>query len=240
MSRNWCPPPIPEADDAGDPKVARDLYYKINEMILASYDSSKANSLFAGFLRNRTWQTPTLAVLHSYASIHDPALRQDPRIAYIPDDLLAFWSSMGGQPDPRNDEVQSRLFQHDIAIVKAMHAAHVPLLAGTDTPNPYTYPGFSLHEELQLLVSAGLSPVEALQTATLRAAEFLGIEHLYGSVEEGKVANLVLLDANPLDDIRNTEKIRAVILRGKFLDRPKLDELLARQKISRFGIGVSH
>ncbi len=221
------------ANATEDPKVARDSFYKINEAILSTYDSNKAKGLFEEFARNRTWQTPTLVVLRSYASIHDPALRKDPRIAYIPDDLLGFWSSMGGQPDPRNDEMQLRLFKHDLEIVRAMHTAKVPLLAGTDTPNPFTYPGFSLHEELDLLVSAGLSPMEALQTATLRAAEFLGVEHLFGSVEVGKVANLVLLDADPLEDIRNTQKIRGVIVRGSFLDRPKLDELLARLKLYR-------
>lgn len=220
------------ADDEKDPKVARDLYYKINETILATYDSQKGRGLYEEFARNRTWQTPTLVVLRAYATIHDPSLSKDPRLVYIPNDLLGFWNSMGGQPDPRNDEIQRRLFQRDIAIVNAMHEANVPLLAGTDTPNPYTFPGFSLHEELELLVRAGLSPMEALQTATLRAAQFLGVDRLFGSVEEGKIANLVLLDANPLEDIRNTQKIRAVVLRGMFLDRGKLDELLARQKIS--------
>jgi hypothetical protein len=221
------------ANDAEDPKLARDLYFKINQTILAAYDSKKAKNLFEEFARNRTWQTPTLVVLRSYASIHDPALRKDPRVAYIPDDLLGLWNSMGGQPDPRNDEIQLRLFKHDIDIVKAMHAANVPLLAGTDTPNPYTYPGFSLHEEMELLVSAGLSPMEALQTATLRAAEFLGVERLFGSVEKGKIANLVLLDANPLEDIRNIKKIRGVVLRGNLLDRQRLDELLSHQKLPR-------
>jgi len=74
--------------------------------------------------------------------------------------------------------------------------------------------------------------MEALRTSTLRATEFLGVQHDFGSVEEGKVANLVLLDGNPADDIRNTQKIRAVILRGKFLDRENLDKLLAREKAS--------
>ncbi|HWY44740.1 MAG TPA: amidohydrolase family protein [Candidatus Sulfotelmatobacter sp.] len=114
--------------------------------------------------------------------------------------------------------------------MKAMHAANVPFLAGTDTPNPYTYPGFSLHDELELLVSAGFSPMEALQTATLRATQFLGVDQFLGSVEEGKIANLFLLDANSLEDIRNTKKIRGVVLRGDFLDRAKLDVLLGRQK----------
>jgi len=220
------------ANDTEDPNVARDLFYKINETILATYDPKKAQGLYEEFARNGTWQAPTLVVLRSYASIHDPALRKDPRISYISDDLLGFWKSMGGQPDPRNDEIQMHLFQHDLEIVRAMHAANVPLLAGTDTPNPYSYPGFSLHEELELLVSAGLSPLEALQAATLRAAEFLGVERLYGSVEEGKIANLVLLDANPLEDIRNTQKIRGVVLRGKFLDRTMLDKMLADQRLS--------
>lgn len=105
------------------------------------------------------------------------------------------------------------------------------MLAAGEGKSP-TYPGFSLHEELQLFVSAGLSPMEALRTATLRAVDFLGIQRDFGSVEEGKIANLVLLDANPADDIRNTQKIRGVILRGKFFNRENLDGLLAREKAS--------
>jgi hypothetical protein len=222
-----------QANDEANPKVARDLFYKINQTILATSDTRKARSLYENFARNQTWQTPTLVVLRSYAMIDDPTLRNDPRTAYIPDNLIGFWNSMGGHPDPRNDEIQLRLFKYDVAIVKAMHEAKVPLLAGTDTPNPYTYPGFSLHEELELLVSAGLTPMEALQTATLGAAQFLGINQLFGSVEEGKMANLVLLDANPLEDIRNTKKIQGVILRGHFLDKTKLDDLLTGQRLAR-------
>jgi hypothetical protein len=216
-----------DADNAEDPKIARDLYYKINQAILSSYSKRKAAALFARFASNGTWQDPTLVVLRSYASIHDSASRKDSRLAYIPDDLRKAWDSTGGAPDPRNDEIQQRLFEHDLEIVKAMHVAGVPLLAGTDTPNPYTYPGFSLHDELQLLVTAGLSSKEALETATRRAAQFLGVAQDFGSIEEGKIANLILLDANPLADIGNTTKIRAVILRGKLFDKAKLDELLA-------------
>ena len=216
-----------EADDAEDSNVARDLYYKINQTILSSYDTKKAQTLFRKFASNQTWQTPTLTVLRSYATIHDPAHQKDARLAYMPNELLTFWGSMGGKPDPRNDEVQERLFEHNVEIVRAMHSFGVPLLAGTDTPNPYTYPGFSLPEELQLLVVAGLSPKEVLELATRQAAEFLGVDRDLGSVERGKIANLVLLDANPLTDIGNTKTVRAVIIRGKMLDRAKLDELLA-------------
>ena len=104
--------------------------------------------------------------------------------------------------------------------------AGVPILAGSDTPNPLVFPGSSLHEELELLVEAGLTPLAALQAATIQPARFLGRLDSQGTVETGKVADLVLLDANPLDDIRNTQKIAAVVLAGAYLDRAALDGLL--------------
>jgi imidazolonepropionase-like amidohydrolase len=87
-----------------------------------------------------------------------------------------------------------------------------------------------LHEELALLVQAGLTPMQALQTATIRPAEFLGKLETQGTIQEGKIADLLLLDASPLEDIHNTEKIRAVVLRGKLLDRNVLDELLTKEE----------
>jgi imidazolonepropionase-like amidohydrolase len=107
-----------------------------------------------------------------------------------------------------------------------MQKAGVKILAGTDAPAPFVFPGFALHDELALLVEAGLTPHEALEAATSNAAEFLGALQDSGSIAAGKYADMVVLDANPLDDIRNTQKIRAVILRGKLLDRRALDALL--------------
>ena len=104
------------------------------------------------------------------------------------------------------------------------------MLAGTDMPNPQVYAGFSLHDELGLLVRAGLTPAEALRTATIEPARFLGLADSLGVVAGGKIADLVLLDANPLRDITNTRKIRAVIQGGRVLDRPALDRLLADAK----------
>ena len=114
-----------------------------------------------------------------------------------------------------------------LACSTAMRRAEVPLLAGTDVQNPYVFPGFSLHEELALLVEAGLTPAEALRTATLNPAIFLEATDSLGTVDVGKVADLVLLDADPLIDIRNTTRIRGVLLRGRYLDRRVLDSLLA-------------
>jgi imidazolonepropionase-like amidohydrolase len=103
-------------------------------------------------------------------------------------------------------------------------------MAGTDFLNPYTFPGFSLHDELANLNEAGLTPAEALRAATLNPAIFMNATDSLGTVATGKRADLVLLDANPLDDIHNTQKINAVILNGKLYDRATLDVLIAEEQ----------
>lgn len=107
-----------------------------------------------------------------------------------------------------------------------MHRAGVKILAGTDLGNPYVYPGFSLHDELALLVQAGLTPLEALQTATINPAKFVGKEKELGTIEKGKLADLVLLDANPLESIGNTRRINAVVVNGRYLPQETLRKLL--------------
>ena len=121
-----------------------------------------------------------------------------------------------------------RFVAKELEVVNAMHRAGIPFLAGTDTPpGVYIFPGFSLHEELQRFVAAGFTPMEALQTATLNPAKFLGKENELGTIEKGKLADLVLLDANPLRNIANTQKIAAVIVNGRYLSRAELDKMLA-------------
>jgi imidazolonepropionase-like amidohydrolase len=107
-----------------------------------------------------------------------------------------------------------------------LNEAGVVLLAGTDVGIPALVPGISLHEELELLVGAGLTPLEALRTATIHPARVLGLADSLGSVEMGKLADLVLLDADPLVDIRNTQRIRAVVADGRVYRRADLDRLL--------------
>ena len=125
------------------------------------------------------------------------------------------------------DSAAKKVFQKELEIVGAMRKAGVPILARTDTGNPFCFPGFSLHEELALLVIAGLTPVEALRSATLNPAKFFGLDKTLGTIEQGKIADLVLLNANPLEDIRNTQRINAVIANGRFFDRKALDKMLA-------------
>jgi imidazolonepropionase-like amidohydrolase len=186
-------------------------------------------------VRNGTWHTPTLVLLQGFA--HGDDFAQDPRIANMP-------RVMRDTAHPRQKfymqdlspeayaaleiRVQALLGRYK-KLVGDMHRAGVEFLAGTDTSvsNPVLI-GYGLHEELALLVDSGLTPMEALQTATRNPARFFGMLDQMGTVEVGKAADLVLLDADPLKDIRNTQKIRAVVMRGHYYSRADLDAMLAR------------
>jgi imidazolonepropionase-like amidohydrolase len=134
-------------------------------------------------------------------------------------DISKSWST-----DPVAD--REKFVQAELKMVGEMKRAGVPILAGTDTAaGVRVYPGFSLHDELGLLVQAGLTPMEALQAATLNAGKFLGLADT-GTIEKGKRADLVLLDASPLEDIGNTRKIQGVVLGGRYFSRADLDRLL--------------
>jgi imidazolonepropionase-like amidohydrolase len=145
--------------------------------------------------------------------------------------VLERWKKMAVQNAAiaklQDSTVREALMAQSERVVGEMQSAGVKILPGTDTAAPFVYPGFSLHEELALLVRAGLTPMQALQTATVGAAEFMGKSATQGTIEKGKAADLVLLDADPLADIHNTSRIAAVVIRGKLLDRGALDELLS-------------
>jgi hypothetical protein len=203
--------------------------------LLQSYSDEQAAALIAKFMHNQTWQVPTLILLRNdaYPTPETDASR-DPRRKYIPLKVLANWEKGARDRDkgatPEEFALRTRLMAASLRIVGKMNAAGVPLMAGTDTTAPFVFPGSSLHEELALLVQAGLTPMQALQAATKLPAQFLGKLQTQGTVEGGKFADLVLLDANPLEDIHNTQKIRSVILRGKLLNRIVLDEQLAKEE----------
>ena len=213
--------------------VNRELAWQIE--LLQSYSDEKAAEVIAKFHRNQTWQVPTLILLRNDAfPTPETEPSHDARQKYIPLQVLANWEKGTKDRDKgataEEFSLRSRLMQASLRIVGKMNAAGVPVMAGTDTTAPYVFPGSSLHEELALLVAAGLTPMQALQAATKRPAEFLGKQQTQGTIEQGKIADLVLLDADPLADIHNTQKINAVILRGKVLDRKALDEVLAKEE----------
>jgi tetratricopeptide (TPR) repeat protein len=212
-----------------------EAYRSFANKTLETYDDEKASVLFALFVKNSTWQCPTLTVLRSYRYLDDKNFTNDARLKYMPKAKRESWE-LKNNPSLSSDTakdwaVEKKVYRKELALVGAMHRAGVKLLAGTDTGNPYCFPGFSLHDELGLLVEAGLTPMEALQAATYNAAEFLGQLDSLGTVETGKIADLVLLEADPLEDIGNTKKIAAVVFRGKYYPRSSLDEMLAKIEI---------
>jgi len=200
------------------------------EDLLETFDNRKAKDLFARFVKNQTWQCPTLTVLRSNAYLGDQSFRNDGRLKYIPRPMIERWSQRIANQNVA--DYAKKMFKKEVEIVGAMQRAGVPLLAGTDTGNPFCFPGFSLHDELALMVIGGLTPVEALRAATLNPAKFLGLEKTLGTIEPGKIADLVLLDADPLADIRNTQKINAVISNGRFFDRKALNKMLSQAEIN--------
>jgi imidazolonepropionase-like amidohydrolase len=206
---------------------------KTEGRFLASYDLARATALAAILAKNQTWQCPTLVWERGGNLIDVSDFSKDTRVKYVP----ASWRTktwkrftdeilQGYGPDDLS--TRKRFIEKELEVVGMLHKAGVPFLAGTDTPaGVHIFPGFSLHEELQRFVAAGLTSLEALQTATLNPARFFGIEDQLGTVEKGKLADLVLLSANPLEDIANTQKIAGVIVNNRHFSRAELDKMLA-------------
>jgi imidazolonepropionase-like amidohydrolase len=197
---------------------------------LDSYDDKKATALFARMAKNDTWQVPTLIGWRNLSSIDDHRFTHDVRLKYLSSEKQESWKKQRinflttlSAEYLKNRE---KLFQRQLELVRAMHRAGVGIMAGTDTATLYVIPGFSLHEELELLVKAGLSPMAALQAATRNPAKYFGKLDMFGTIETGKVADLVLLEANPLQDISHTQHIAGVMLNGKFLSKAELKTLL--------------
>ena len=172
----------------------------------------------------------TLVVHRAGAFLDDSNFTNDPRLKYVRRDIRDDWKNQDDfRLKNRTAESSARhrmLFQKRLELILAMHRAGVKMLAATDALVWYVFPGFSLHDELELFVKAGLTPMEALQTATRNPAIYLGLIDMVGTVETGKKADLVLLEANPLENISNTKRINAVIVNGRLIPKVSLDKML--------------
>ncbi len=207
-------------------RAVREAQYRgwLGGMQAACRDALVADLAAAG-----VWQVPTLVVNRSY-SFMDSTWTADPRRRWVPARVLAEWDALReevlAEYGPTGVAAWRARYRHEADLLRRMAAAGVGVLAGSDASDePFVYAGASLHDELALLVAAGLTPLQALQAATLNPAVFLSRDDL-GTVAPGKLADLVLLDADPLVDITNTQRIRSVVLNGRLLDRPTLDALL--------------
>jgi imidazolonepropionase-like amidohydrolase len=203
------------------------------DLLLTTYNQQRCDAIITLLVRKQVWQVPTLTWQRGGTFLDQRDLKHQPLDKYVP----AYWRDITWHrfleqmmPDLVRDSLASRTeyFVRNLKMVEAMHKAGEPFLAGTDTAaGIYIMPGFSLHDELANFVEAGFTPMESLATATSNPAKFLGIEKDLGSVEAGKIADLVLLSASPLEDIHDTQKIAGVFAAGRYYSRADLDEILS-------------
>lgn len=211
---------------------------KLPARLLATYDPTH-EAAFIQFLRQHreVWQCPTLFWERGQWLVDSLAWQQDPDLAYAgrswvtqrwPKSQLGIARSLDTDPLA----VRARFVTHELDLVRKLHAAQIGFLAGTDMPAGVDLiPGASLHLELQRFVAAGFTPLEALQTATLNPARFYHRQQDFGTVQAGRLADLVLLRANPLKDIANTRRIVGVVADGRYLSLADLVSL--RQRLQR-------
>ena len=212
----------------------RKLYQKgrgrmpLHEMI-EKHNSLMCDEIFATMVRNDTYWCPTHVVRKKDAFANDTLFTNDPRLRYLPQLMRLDWEDEMAERAARDKETHKILLQYynlGLSTIYRAHKAGVRILAGTDSPAQVVFPGSGLHDELRILASSGIPPGAVLKIATLEAAQFFDLDSLYGSIAKGKVADLVLLDKNPLASIDNVAEINMVIAQGNCYNRKKLDELL--------------
>jgi hypothetical protein len=180
---------------------------------------------------NGAWAVPTLVVTYPVGQLPDTILGSDSTNKYRSAGLRRLEKMMMTIPNnvtPEAGVVGRKIFAKRIELVGAMHRAGIPLMTGSDAPGKNAFAGFSLHDELSFFVQGGLSPMDALRSATYEPARYLNALDSLGTVQAGKLADLVLLDANPLDDIINTRRIAAVVWNGRVIDAAERRKVLDR------------
>ena len=197
---------------------------------LQTFDPERCEALARRVAQSSTWMVPTIVVLRSTAYLDDSTLKQDPRLTYIPAFFKTSWDPKADfrfrAVTPEGWAMRKRVYERQLEIVRLLHKAGARFLAGTDLSNPYIFPGFSLHDELAHFVSNGFTPLEALRSTTLNPARFINATDSLGNVQVGKVADLVVLEANPLTDIGNVARVHAVILNGMLIDSARRSKIL--------------
>jgi imidazolonepropionase-like amidohydrolase len=211
-------------------ELRTEIHWSQRMRALDTYDAERCTALMRKLAANGTWQAPTL--FNDTREARRPDFRDEVRetLRWVPElqrkDWEA-WSKRIGALAPEAATSRKRHADWLMRLARRMNEAGIGLLAGTDISSPWMVPGAALHEELRVLVEAGLTPLEALRTATSNPARYFERSDEFGAVAPGRIADVVLLDADPLVDIGNARRIRAVVARGRYLDRSTLDGLLA-------------
>ncbi|ALJ01055.1 amidohydrolase family protein [Rufibacter tibetensis] len=218
-----------------DSLTALNLGYGMMDKIIETYDPALAKHVFQKLRTNNVFITPTLYIGRTLAQVADVDHSQDSLLAYIGPRIQRTYRGRvesAKRAKASGSTFRQKMENQTMKMMVPMFDAGVNLLAGSDCGafNSYVYPGESLHGEPRMLVEAGLSPQQALTTSLVNGPKFFGQEKFYGSVGKGKVADLILLDKNPLVSIENASGINAVITKGKVYDRKALDKMLQALK----------
>jgi imidazolonepropionase-like amidohydrolase len=207
------------------------IHQAIIPIALDNYDESKAQEVLEVLAKNQTWQIPTLAINVGATKRFFASEEWMEGFKYLPDSIEKQWvQNVDQMMSQKPTEFNHKFANWKLKMVAKIHQTGIDIMAGTDTPVGHLIPGLSLHQELALLVEAGLSPLDAIKTATLNPARYFNLENELGSIKENMWADLVLLEANPLENIHNTRRIHAVIKQGRYFARSELDEVLERLK----------
>lgn len=197
------------------------------------YDKTKIPNLINLFKNKNIYVCPTLAVQEIFmlnSKGEFAKMLDNDEMIYVDKDIMDWWKYFSNPNNSNNHggyiSRSQEFYQFQLLLTYELFKAGVPLIAGTDSPNPGMVHGFSLHEELRNLVKAGLSPFEALKTATINASNFLGKGNQFGTIKEGMVADLVLLNENPFKDINNVKKQYGIFVNGRWYTKNKLEKLL--------------
>ena len=174
-------------------------------------------------LRSDTALCPTLVVWDRLARLSHFVSRPDPRLRWVPEQVLAAWNAFPHRHDPEGSRGRMVALEEMQGAIPSLHKAGVSIIVGTDAPWPYLIPGFSLHDELAMLTRAGLGPAEALTAATSEASRRLGVNHLTGTLEEGKAADLLIAQGNPVSDIDDIRRVREVFRGGRRVNVARLE-----------------
>ncbi len=215
-------------DDEGGVLRSR-IHSAQRETAIQNYDDQKNDEILSVLAQNETWQIPTLALNLGATELHYTEAGWLETFSYLPQSVEDEWrENAAARSDSEVTPFRVQQSEWLLNMAGKIHSAGIEIMAGTDTPIGLLTPGKSLHRELQLLVEAGLTPLEALKTATLNPARYFGMEDELGTIEEGMWADLIILDSNPLDDIRNTEEINTVIKQSNVLNPNRLNQIKER------------
>ncbi len=222
---------FPETDSLKHPENWKRYFSKNKGKLIDEYNPKIARELMQFMQSKNAHWVPTLQTLKFEAFAHDENYLSNPNLKYITSIRRTLWWDMDRTNNAKrnNDEdtkgISQEFLKTAVEQIKLANEFGVPIMTGTDVTDSYTFAGFSLHDELIDLTKCGLTNLEALQSATIVPAEYAKKEHLYGSIERGKVADLVLLNHNPLDNIAHSSEIHGIMMNGLYYNSEKIEEL---------------